>query len=153
AIVGFIKVGKSTLINALLGASILPVGVDETTYTVIRLCYGETPFLNVYRKGVTRPEEHPFGELERLSRRSSDEEMRKNQRSINYIDAHCPHPLLQRLNLIDTPGLCSGFPEEEEAEVHQNSLDFLQGIKPDAILYLLRHRMSYEDRAVLQDFL
>src|SRR5438128_12582752 len=40
AVVGRMKAGKSTFINALLGQDVAKVGVTETTATINRFCYG-----------------------------------------------------------------------------------------------------------------
>ncbi|MDE7044303.1 MAG: dynamin family protein, partial [Acetatifactor sp.] len=47
AVVGGIKVGKSTFMNALMGADILCTGVLETTYTVCWFRYGEQPGITI----------------------------------------------------------------------------------------------------------
>ena len=43
AVMGEFKRGKSSLINALLGAKILPADATPTTATIIRITYGTTP--------------------------------------------------------------------------------------------------------------
>src|SRR6195952_5451388 len=42
-VVGEFNHGKSTFVNALLGANVLPVGVTPTTAVIHHLEYGETP--------------------------------------------------------------------------------------------------------------
>ena len=57
AVVGPVKRGKSTLVNALLREPVASVGVLETTYTVNELYYADSRRLRVsYRDG--RPDDH-----------------------------------------------------------------------------------------------
>jgi ribosome biogenesis GTPase A len=42
-ILGQFKRGKSTLINALIGAPLLPMGVIPLTSIATKICYGEIP--------------------------------------------------------------------------------------------------------------
>ncbi len=43
AVVGRVKAGKSTFVNALLGADLAKVGATETTATINRFVYGTAP--------------------------------------------------------------------------------------------------------------
>ncbi|NER07739.1 MAG: GTP-binding protein HSR1, partial [Okeania sp. SIO3C4] len=45
AVVGKIKAGKSSLMNALLGESVVATGAEELTFNVNWFKYGETPSL------------------------------------------------------------------------------------------------------------
>ncbi|MFN8515312.1 MAG: dynamin family protein [Chloroflexia bacterium] len=50
AIVGLIKAGKSTLMNALLGEAVVATGAVEATFNVNWLCWGEQTGLVVHYK-------------------------------------------------------------------------------------------------------
>ena len=66
AVVGIMKAGKSTFMNALMGADILCTGDLETTYTVCWFRYGEQPKLTIcFRNG--EEQEAPIADLERWS--------------------------------------------------------------------------------------
>ncbi len=47
AVAGEVKAGKSTFINALLGAEILPVDVLQASSTIVEVCKAPAPFLRV----------------------------------------------------------------------------------------------------------
>ncbi len=67
------KAGKSTFMNALMGADILCTGSLETTYTVCWFRYGEQPKLTIcFRDG--KEQEASISELERWSVRSYEKE-------------------------------------------------------------------------------
>ncbi len=52
-VLGEFKRGKTTLVNALIGADLLPVGVIPLTSTVTRLEHGDAPAAQViYRRGA-----------------------------------------------------------------------------------------------------
>lgn len=40
-LMGEVKSGKSTLLNALAGEVVSPVGITETTAAIINVCYGD----------------------------------------------------------------------------------------------------------------
>ncbi len=65
AIVGKIKAGKSTMMNALLGEAVVATGSVETTFNVNWLTYG-SPALVVHFKDGRRSEARPIGDLESL---------------------------------------------------------------------------------------
>ncbi len=55
AVVGEVKAGKSTLINALLGEDILPTGVLQTSSAIVEICKSEKKYVEVhYADGHTR---------------------------------------------------------------------------------------------------
>ncbi|MEM1167540.1 MAG: dynamin family protein [Cyanobacteria bacterium P01_H01_bin.35] len=159
AVVGKIKAGKSSLMNALLGESVVATGVEELTFNVNWFKYGETPSLVVHFKIDRPPETKTLEELELLTRRR--EENRSFLVGIEYIEVFHPNQILKTFNLIDTPGLDSAFSEDSS-----NTLDFMQlhpedltGVtqkeasKADAILYLFSQSMATSDQGVLEEFI
>jgi len=105
AIVGQIKAGKSTLLNALLGEDVVATGTEELTYNVNWLRYGEDAGLVVHFKDGRPPQRRAAGELEELTRRR--EEHRELLSAIAHIEVHRPNEILRTFSLIDTPGLAS----------------------------------------------
>lgn len=158
AIVGLIKAGKSTLMNALLGETVVATGAVEATFNVNWLQYGEQPSLRVYFKDDRAPESKSFPELEALTLRAN--ENRDYLLSIKYIEVSYPNPILQTFNLIDTPGLKSFYQDDS-----QNTLNFLQlhgeeltavtqaeAANADAVLYLFSHSIGTEDKDIVEQF-
>ena len=100
AIVGLFQGGKSLLINAALGGAIVPVGKFglRTTPCNVRCVYGELSRAVVHQKGFP-----PFGfSIRALSAyvAALDANM-----SISQIEFSHSHPLLQQIELFDTPGI------------------------------------------------
>ncbi|WP_155748711.1 dynamin family protein [Scytonema sp. UIC 10036] len=159
AIVGLIKAGKSTMMNALLGETVVATGAVEATFNVNWLRYGEKPSLLVHFKDSRRPPEpKPVEELAALTLRA--EENRDYLLSIKYIEVDYPNPILQTFNLIDTPGLKSFYQDDSV-----NTLKFLQlhgdeltavtqqeASNADAVLYLFSHSFGAEDKLIVEQF-
>jgi GTPase SAR1 family protein len=159
AIVGLIKAGKSTMMNALLGEAVVATGTVETTFNVNWLRYGEKPALTVHFKDGRPAESKSFDELAALTRRA--DENRDYLLGIKYVQVDYPNPILQTFNLIDTPGLESYY--EEDAK---NTRDFIlshgqeltevtqrEASHADAVLYLFSYSVSTADKSVVEEFL
>lgn len=153
AIVGQIKVGKSTLMNALLGEALLPTGIQETTYNINWLHHGPQ------RKAVIRwldgrPEESiDIDELETWTRRlgapqSADE--------IRYLDVYSPNELLRQVEIIDTPGLKSSHQlDSKKTEAFLNLVENAsdrEASQADAVVYVFTRGMHESDEAALRAF-
>jgi ribosome biogenesis GTPase A len=106
ACVGQFKRGKSTLINALLGEEILPVGVVPVTSAVTIVRHGRERRARVVRaKGGS--EDIPIA---RLSLYVSEQHNPENTKEVVAVEAFLPCPLLESgMCLVDTPGLGSVF--------------------------------------------
>lgn len=106
AVVGEAKRGKSTLVNALLGAAVLPVGVTPVTAVATTLCFGHRPRVQVhYLDG--RVEEHPLAALGDLVTEAGNP---GNRRGLAEVTAYLDVSLLNGgVELIDTPGVGSVF--------------------------------------------
>lgn len=155
AVVGIMKAGKSTFMNALMGADILYTGDLETTYTVCWFRYGAVPALTVcFRDGQQL--ETAFEELEKWSvRKYEAENPRIND--VKYLIIHYPSEVLKTLEFIDTPGLNSIYGTDA-----QNTLDFLsikgsedtlyEAGMADAVIYAFSHTASGFDQEILRAF-
>ena len=149
AIVGLIKAGKSTLMNALLGQSVVATGAVEATFNVNWLKYGDKSRLLVHFKDDRYPpEEKSFSQLAALTLRP--EEHQDYLLSIKYIEVFYPNEILTTLNLIDTPGLNSSYEEDSEKtqeflQMHGDKLTEVtqqQAANADAVLYLFSHSLG-----------
>jgi GTP-binding protein EngB required for normal cell division len=104
ALFGRVSSGKSSLLNALLGANVLPVGVNPITAVPTKLRYGAA-----LRAAVTygdgRSELVPIDELSKLV---TEQENPGNVKNIVRAVVEAPSPRLQHgIVLVDTPGLGS----------------------------------------------
>jgi GTP-binding protein EngB required for normal cell division len=106
ACLGQFKRGKSTLLNALVGREVLPVGVAPVTSALTVIAHGELPRAQV---------RHSSGETKTISFDEvawyvSEESNPENQREVAAVEVFLPHELLASgLCLVDTPGLGSIF--------------------------------------------
>lgn len=125
ACVGEFKRGKSTLINALLGSTLLPTGVVPVTSVPTVLRYGQ-PAARVQQRGRW----HDI-EPHRIADYVSQEGNPGNAKGVTGVEVLVPHPLLEHgLCLVDTPGLGSVFDANTASTV-----DFLPQI--DAAIVVL----------------
>jgi len=104
AVVGRVKVGKSTFVNALLGEDLAKVGTTETTATVNYFTYGnpdpERPVRCHWRGGKVTDESRAF--LDGLQ--GNDLETLRRADGIDRLEYFLPNPLLKQITLVDTPG-------------------------------------------------
>jgi hypothetical protein len=105
AVVGEFKRGKSTFINALLGAEILPADVLPTSATVNRVTFGLTPTATLYFRDGRPPEQVPIASLAdhvtKLTEASAARAATVREAVVAYPLALCRHDV----DLVDTPGL------------------------------------------------
>lgn len=107
-VMGEFNAGKSTFVNALLGEQVAPMGITPTTATINVLKYGtERGGRVVYRDDRVR--QVPWSEVGALLRSLDEEEATR----IRYVEVLYPLETLQRVNVVDTPGLNSIRPEHE----------------------------------------
>ncbi len=118
AVMGQFKRGKSTLINALLGAEILPDGVLPVTLVPVFLHYGPQPEFEIRFANGRAPERYC---VERLGDFVNEANNPKNRENVSRVDLFYPADLLQRgIVLIDTPGIGSTLQHNTDT-----TLDFL----------------------------
>lgn len=111
-VAGEAKRGKSTLVNALLGRPVLPMGVTPLTALATTVRYGqEEGATAVFRDG--RAERFPLSALDDLVTERGNPGNRRNLASVTVaVDA----PLLARgVELVDTPGTGSVYPHNTAA--------------------------------------
>lgn len=126
-VVGQFKRGKTSLINALLGAAILPVAVVPLTSIVTIMKYGDALRIMVYfndgRVAAIKTESLP----EYVTERGNP----KNKKDVSEVVITYPSPYLRGgVRLIDTPGVGSIYQ-------HNTDVAYQYLPKSDAALFLL----------------
>jgi small GTP-binding protein len=134
AVLGQVKRGKSTLINALLGEDVLPSSVVPLTAIPTFIRYGTEKGIRV-RYNDRRPDAVFTGEpalrLNALLRGFvTEEENPRNQKGVLHVEITHPAPVLRDVVLIDTPGIGSTYRHNTEA-----TMNFLP--QCDAALFLV----------------
>jgi GTPase SAR1 family protein len=126
-VVGQFKRGKTCLINALLGAPILPVSVVPLTSVVTVLVYGPALAAKVFFKNgnsIDIP-------IESISNYVAETGNPKNEKEVLDVVVFFPSPYLQDgVRLVDTPGVGSVY-------VHNTDVAYRYLPKSDAALFLL----------------
>ncbi len=102
AVFGRVKAGKSSLLNRLLEAEVLPVGVTPVTEIPVRLVHGPTPIGQVE---FTDAAAERFA-LARLAEFVSTQQNPGNRRHVTRLEVELPAPLLANgIVFVDTPGV------------------------------------------------
>jgi hypothetical protein len=163
AVVGRMKSGKSTFINALLGQDLAKVGVTETTATINYFRYGPTdpakPVRCHWQNGSLTEEDRSF--LDGLQ--GNDVETLRRASGIKHLEYHLLEPYLERVVLVDTPGTSAVVDDHV-----QRTAEFLAlqrhvrdrhdaatrrlGSEADAVVYLVGQVARATDQAFLQEF-
>ena len=103
AVVGQVSRGKSTLMNAILGAAYLPTGVLPVTSVVTTVCYGSRPRALVHRRGAARAVEVPLNEVADFIDQSGAQ---RSELQVLSVDIEVPAEVLRLgFEFVDTPGL------------------------------------------------
>ena len=126
-VLGQFKRGKTTLINALLGAEILPTAIVPLTSIATILMYGETLNIKVYFNDGRVTEI----ESSNLPQYVTEKGNPRNEKDVQEVIITYPSPYLKDgVRLIDTPGVGSVY--EHNTDVAYQYLP-----KSDAALFLL----------------
>ena len=129
AVLGQFKRGKSSLMNAIIGRELLPIGVLPLTSAITVLRFAPEERLLVTRSDVKLifPEEFP---VERLSEFVTEKGNPGNRKHVKTACVELPVPFLRRgLEFVDTPGVGSAI----EANT-ATTLNFLP--ECDAVLFV-----------------
>lgn len=126
-VVGQFKRGKTSLVNALLGADLLPVAVVPLTSIVTIITYGETLRIEVHFQDGRRAE---IG-AERLPEFVTEKGNPRNVKQVGEVVIAYPSSYLTGgVRLIDTPGVGSVYQ-------HNTDVAYRYLPKADAALFLL----------------
>jgi GTPase SAR1 family protein len=106
AVLGQFKRGKTTFINALLGAKVLPTAIVPLTSIVTIVKYGPVPTVTVVFDGGNTEAVSP----DRLPDYVTESGNPNNVKGVRHVEVTYPSPYLQRgIAIIDTPGIGSTF--------------------------------------------
>lgn len=141
-VVGEFNHGKSSFVNALLGETVLPVGVTPTTAAIHHLKYSDTPEATVVYANGGRRESIPFADTRKFAvgGGSSPDE-------VDYLEVGYPAPLLkERILLVDTPGV-------NDLSLQRADITYSYIPRADAVLFLLDagQILKESERQFLQD--
>jgi GTP-binding protein EngB required for normal cell division len=104
AVFGRVSSGKSSLLNAVLGTNVLPVGVTPVTAVPVRITSGEKPSITVSFAGSPAR----VYEIEKLGEFATEQENPGNRKNVSRITVQLPsHRLSEGISFVDTPGLGS----------------------------------------------
>lgn len=112
-VLGEFNAGKSTFINAFIGAKVAPMGIVPTTATLNVLRGGATRVVRVvFRDGSTREGSHEAFRpmLEELNAVGADA---GGAKGLDQVEIVVPSELLERVWILDSPGTNALDPEHE----------------------------------------
>lgn len=127
SIIGQFKRGKSSMSNAILEDTILPVGIVPITSAVTKVVYSEKKSAHVHFKNGA-VEEVGFDEL---SRYISEQENKGNELGVEMVVLGAPSKFLQDgMEFVDTPGVGSFHKNNTEA-----AYEYMK--ESDGVIFLL----------------
>ena len=141
AIVGEFNAGKSTFINALIGADVTPTGVLPTTATLHHLRWAPDPIARIFFLAGHEPPERivPLGDLRATLNSLQNDPVRR-------VEIQLPLPFLMRVEILDTPGF--NAPDPRHTRIALSAFE-----EADAAVWLLdaTQAMKRSERTVLEE--
>ncbi|HEY3610913.1 MAG TPA: dynamin family protein [Pseudonocardiaceae bacterium] len=148
AVVGRIKSGKSTLVNALIGRRVAPTAVGECTRLVTRFSYGTVDRVEAILTGGGR-QVLPFDADGMIPADLGPVDVAR----VSHLEAYLTNAVLRDLTVIDTPGLGSldtTSVARTEQVLDPVSADAVAGA--EAVLYVVTQSVRADDQQVLDSF-
>lgn len=164
AVAGRIKSGKSTLVNALIGRRVAPTDVGECTRLVTRFQYGTVDRVEVVMTDGTK-QVLPFS-----ADGTIPAELGLDIDKVSHIETYLTNAVLQRMTVIDTPGLGSldaasvrrtegllgarreAEPDSEPAEDELDDTSRSAVAGAEAVLYVVTQSVRADDQQALAAF-
>jgi hypothetical protein len=110
-VLGDMKRGKSTFLNALIGENLLPSDVNPCTAFLTVLRYGSLKKVTVYFKDGQSPEELDFKQFKQkytidpTEAKQLEQEKKQAFPNVEYAVVEYPLPLLEKgIEIVDSPG-------------------------------------------------
>ena len=181
AVLGQFKRGKSTFLNALLGAAFLPAAVVPSTAIPTFIAWGPVPRIRVSHLGGSPPEDFvptdPGSVRTLLHAFVTEEGNPANQRGVARVELFLPADILRDdVILIDTPGIGSTLQHNTDAAIEvlpecdaalfvvsadppitEAEIAYLATIRPHIVrLFFVLNKIDYlsqTERAQVEDFL
>ena len=107
-VMGEFSSGKSSFVNAFIGADVAPTGITPTTATINIVRYGRERGGRIVTADGTTLELGWDALMAHLRALTPDA-----ARAIDHVEILVPLPQLEKINIVDTPGLNSIQPEHE----------------------------------------
>ena len=155
AIIGQMRSGKSTLLNALIQQELSPTGVNETTATINWFRYSKEEFLKIFRVHWSDGTTQDIATSE-IQKWIGNSEHAKKTKAIDLFSAS---PFLTSVNLVDTPGTRSVLTSHESVtqsflyDAERLEKDTLvEGGRADAVIYVLNPVAKDNDTELLELF-
>ena len=142
--VGRVKAGKSTMVNALLGQRVAPTDISECTKLVTWFHYGHPQRVEIERLDGVRVDAQlgPDGML--------PNEVKVPMHRIRALHCYLANDALRWMTLIDTPGIGSVHGELSASTEHL--LSAAAAHRADAVVFLLNQVMMEDELQALQLF-
>ncbi|WP_427161726.1 dynamin family protein [Aliinostoc sp. HNIBRCY26] len=153
-VLGDMKRGKSTFINALIGENVLPNAVNPCTAILTVLRYGENKQVTVHFNDNRQPEQLEFKEFKQKytidpkEAKKLEEERKSAFAEVSYAVVEYPLQLLSKgLEIIDSPGL------NDTESRNELSLGYINNCH--AILFVMRASQPYTlaERRYLENYI
>lgn len=153
-VLGDMKRGKSTLLNALIGENLLPSDVNPCTALLTVLRYGPLKKVTVYFKDGTFPEQLSFQEFKQkytidpTEAKQLEEQKKQAFPNVEYAVVEYPLAVLEKgIEIVDSPGL-----NDTEAR-NALSLGYINNCH--AILFVFRASQpcTLEERRYLENYI
>ncbi len=126
SVIGQFKRGKTSFINAVLEAAVLPVGIIPVTSVATKIQYGEALAEVHFKTG-----DHQIVALDQVVGYIAEQQNPNNQKGVSFVNLFLPDDFLRAgITLVDTPGVGS---------IHQNNTDEAYAFMrdSDAIIFML----------------
>ncbi len=153
-VLGDMKRGKSTFLNALIGEDLLPRNVTACTALLTIVCFGPQKKVTVYFTNGIQPESLSFEGFKRRYTIDPKEAKRLEEQSkqafpdVDYAIVEYPLPLLEKgVEIVDSPGL------NDTEERNERVLNYIKNCH--AILFVLSATQQYTlvERRYLEDYI